>query len=611
VTTVHSKRAARILAGGAASVLAASLVAATHSSAAPTTFSFAHANDLFTANAPAAAADDSAPAADHATRSRLVQVNKSLLPATVTSPRKVTLNVFPDATFDATVQTSDTSLGAETWSGVVPDGYFYAARADNAMLIHVATPKGVYEVSSLNGSDTYRAIELNPNEPEATNDVLHNYVGPLATAENTPTGDESRSRIDVMVLYTPRALAGEGSRAAMRARIALAVAETNGGYAHSGVTTRVRLVHQQEVEYQESGSFDRDLVRLVGTHDGYMDNVHSMRNAYGADMVSLIIENTDYCGLADAIKATPSQAFTTVSRTCATGYYSTGHEWGHLQGARHDRYVDPTSRPYANGHGYINLGRHWRTIMAYDDECQADGFSCTRLQYWSNPHRTYHNRPTGRSTTTNYYVLNATAGYVASFRHHTVGEDADNEFSGGASGYGEIKGHWFKGKTTYYSNGLYHRYASSGRVASYGDVTYQVRMKRTGGSTADPNSVFIRGANAHSLTSTYRWRPSLQFQFTNGGRFNVIRVTSHGQVLYLKHSTKTVAVRHGGWNVLKIVAVGPNLQFSINNRVVWKGHNSALRVGQVGFGFYRSTGKGRLSVDWARVKTTPTANAGS
>ena len=57
-------------------------------------------------------------------------------------------------------------------------------------------------------------------------------------------------------------------------------------------------------------------------------------------------------GQADAIYADASSAFAIVDYDCATGYYSFGHELGHLQGARHDPNNDPTSTPFAYGHGY-------------------------------------------------------------------------------------------------------------------------------------------------------------------------------------------------------------------------------------------------------------------
>ena len=38
--------------------------------------------------------------------------------------------------------------------------------------------------------------------------------------------------------------------------------------------------------------------RLTNTSDGYIDNVHTLRDTYKADEVVLLVANSDYCGLA-------------------------------------------------------------------------------------------------------------------------------------------------------------------------------------------------------------------------------------------------------------------------------------------------------------------------
>ncbi|MCL4825464.1 MAG: hypothetical protein KJZ57_14735, partial [Anaerolineales bacterium] len=71
--------------------------------------------------------------------------------------------------------------------------------------------------------------------------------------------------------------------------------------------------------------------------------------------------------------------------------------------------------------------------------------------------------------------------------------------------------------------------------------------------------------------------------------------------------TDSSAVVQGGWNQLKVVAVGSSFKFYINGKLVWTGSDPTLRTGQVGFGFYREAGAGLLYVDWARLTTTATA----
>jgi hypothetical protein len=143
-----------------------------------------------------------------------------------------------------------------------------------------------------------------------------------------------------------------------------------------------------------------------------MDGIHSQRNSSAADVGVQLVTNTAYCGLASAIKATATTAFAEVYWDCATGYYSFAHEIGHLQAARHDPANDPTNSPYKYGHGYQYASGGWRTIMAYD--CTS---GCARLNYWSNPGKTYNGHAMGTtSRSDNHRVLNNTAATVAAFR---------------------------------------------------------------------------------------------------------------------------------------------------------------------------------------------------
>ena len=108
-------------------------------------------------------------------------------------------------------------------------------------------------------------------------------------AEPTAQADDG-SFIDVLVVYTPAAKSAAGGTSQILATINTAVAETNAGYANSGVVQRLRLAAAVEVAYTENGDIGVDLDRITATSDGYIDNVHTLRNTYKADMVSLITE---------------------------------------------------------------------------------------------------------------------------------------------------------------------------------------------------------------------------------------------------------------------------------------------------------------------------------
>ena len=252
---------------------------------------------------------------------------------------------------------------------------------------------------------------------------------PRTSEDYTGAGQDSCGTIDVLVVYTADALAGAGSTTAMNTQIQLAIDETNQSYINSNITQRVKLVHSEQVNYREAGVLcndaGSDLDRLQDPGDGYMDNVHALRNTYGADIVVLLVEyGGSSCGCAfiqDTVStAFASHAFAVVKRDCATGYYSFGHEMGHIMGANHDWYMDTSTTPYAYGHGYVYKPGKWRSIMAYNEDCLDSGYSCTRIQYWSNPLVNYGGIPTGVSeggyhAADNHKTLNNTACTVANF----------------------------------------------------------------------------------------------------------------------------------------------------------------------------------------------------
>jgi len=228
-----------------------------------------------------------------------------------------------------------------------------------------------------------------------------------------------------MVLWTPASRQGAGGTAAIKALIDLAFVETNQSYANSGITHRLRLAHKQEISYTESNSIFTILNHLENPTDGYIDNIHSLRNTYKADLVSLFVKISGlYCGLAN----TPLQsfwdqaAFSVIDYSCAVNGHSFAHEIGHNFSAVHDWRTDSDNPDYIYpySHGYLHDGADsWRTIMSYR-KCTGSG-SCTRLNYWSNPDKQYNGIAMGvpegsAQAADNRKTLNNAAPFVANYR---------------------------------------------------------------------------------------------------------------------------------------------------------------------------------------------------
>lgn len=565
------------------------------------------------------------PLAPSEARARYVTVNTAMLFGVNGEQQEknflpeITLNVFSDASFTGRVIRAWSDEWGSYWFGDlkgVDGGSFYITVADGAFMLHIASPLGIYEVA-MTPEGLYQAVEIDQSkfvdhDPSWEIEEFDDATG----EESADAAGDSALQIDIMVAYTDDARVAAGGTAAIKAAILTALNETNTSYGNSNVATSLRLVHVEEYPYVETGNLSTDLSRFKGTADAYFSTVHSIRNVYGADMVGLIVENGGTaCGKPGAIKATANTAFMVVDRGCATGYYSFGHEFGHLQGARHDKFSDPVNTPYPYGHGYVHPGstapQRWRTIMAENKKCLSLGYSCTRLNWWSNPNKTYNGASMGAvGSSEDYRVLNATAAAVANFRRAVIGRPFNSTFSANTSGWTSVRGTWMLRQGRYRTGGSPGFVASVQHSSVYGDFTYSARMRRAGSNTGDANVLIVRG-NPASLNVDKYWNSSYIFEYSNAGRFGVWRVNSDGSYTTLVTWTVHPAIVQNGWNVIKIVAVGRTFKFFINGALVWKGNDPQfIRTGQVGIGLVRSTGStgNSLLVDWAKLSNTPTAD---
>ena len=275
-----------------------------------------------------------------------------------------------------------------------------------------------YQVQSApGGGQSLRRLDPSgfpPDHPPGHEATHVHATAPAGAADAVGTAADTGDTIDVMIVYSNQTAAAAG--ATIGTQIQAAVDRANLAYANSGIATRLRLVHYQQVAYNESTSFDTDLNRLTTAGDGYLDEVPALRTAHGADLVSMFVENGQYCGIG-WLGPNASYGFTVVNRGCAGGNLSFAHEVGHNIGARHDPYVDPNTTPYPYGHGYAYPAARWRTVMAYDNACAAAGTSCTRIAYISNPNVLYGGTPTGTAPTSdNARLHNENAYTVANFR---------------------------------------------------------------------------------------------------------------------------------------------------------------------------------------------------
>jgi hypothetical protein len=384
-------------------------------------------------------------------RSRAVELDRSLLMEEVELPagarvqkKGLSLNLFDDVSFIAEVDRIEATPHGMLWIGTlrgVEQSQVVIVVRGEIVAGNISLPDGRYHIRYI-GNALHEIQKIDPSLfPEEAPPVSVPIPVPIpattpapdfsepknafaATSTNLPTDSQADdgSIIDVMVVYSATTRSAAGGSAAMQTLIDLAVAETNQSYQNSGVSQRLRLVHSEEVVYNETGNILDALRCITSTSDGCLDHIHALRTTYGADLVSFWVEKGDYCGISNMMRTVSSsfesQAFSAVERSCASGYYSFGHELGHNMGASHDVYVETSNYPYSYAHGYTfaSAASPWRTMMAYNDACQAVGKYCARLQYWSNPAIFYGADAMGDAKADNHLTLNNTAKVVANFR---------------------------------------------------------------------------------------------------------------------------------------------------------------------------------------------------
>ncbi|OOZ44762.1 zinc-dependent metalloprotease family protein [Solemya velum gill symbiont] len=177
--------------------------------------------------------------------------------------------------------------------------------------------------------------ECSTNADMAVVDPEYDAKEAFAAGEGEPVtaADETIEVIDLLSVYTPLARTKAGGTDVIEAMIQSAVDSGNAAFIDSGMDARFRLVHMAETDYTDSGDQLTDLEALQDTNDGEMDEVHGLRNTYGADMVSLIDDSTGECGLG-YVQKTPGpsfavDAFQTTDIDCLLGNLTFTHEHGH------------------------------------------------------------------------------------------------------------------------------------------------------------------------------------------------------------------------------------------------------------------------------------------
>ena len=236
-----------------------------------------------------------------------------------------------------------------------------------------------------------------PCEVAMINDIETNYQKKVR--ERNGKELEDSVTIDLLFVYTPAAATWALNdnrvtdifdliaQAQQRSMLTMDNSE-------SGITYEIVYVH--ETNYVEDNTIE-DLYRITDPFDGYMDEVHMLRDYYYADQIVFIPAVTFTGGVAwllnDENGFSPDEDYYAValSRVQQTSWtYTVVHELGHNMGCGHHH--EQSTQP---GPGLFYFSSGWRGIVNDNRVCSvltyeagsyfSDGLSHTRIPYFSSP----------------------------------------------------------------------------------------------------------------------------------------------------------------------------------------------------------------------------------
>lgn len=280
-----------------------------------------------------------------------------------------------------------------------------------------------------------------PVAPASAAPIVPADQAPLLAEPQGP-GAKATTQIDLLAVYT-NGFSG-AAETAVRDFIEDSVAIANTGFVRSQVSARYRLVHMAKLTgAQPSGNGLVSSWQWINTEP---TEVKNLRDAYGADMVTLFVPlsfNADnFCGIANVpqsngnilplvLSGQPTvtipgpfgqRAFTVNRSGCGLNDLTLGHELGHNYGMLHAGSDPLRLFSFASGHTFSVSGTQKASAM----QCiriagPITGAVCTRVNNFSNPNVTLGGSATGTATRDNARVATLQKAPYAAFRSPEVG----------------------------------------------------------------------------------------------------------------------------------------------------------------------------------------------
>lgn len=309
--------------------------------------------------------------------------------------------------------------GDVTWVGYVEGQQelraFITMAQSGEIIGQFETPAGLYLLENAAGGTwlvDVKAAGLRPGSMKQ--DALIPSAG-ANSSTSTGTAAQGATTVDLLALYTP-------TLANPVTRINAVVAMANQAYVDSKINLKLRLAGAVRVNYTEKSNNATALNDLTYGRST-LANVASLRQRYGADLVSLIrpfiMASQVSCGTA-WVNGTGGSAmiadygFSVVSDGSDKGgsnyycsNYALAHELGHNFGSAHDRVHSNIAGVFPYSYGYKLPASGKGTIMSYYNP---------RIGYFSNPRITCYSEVCGKvNAEDNAQSIGITSPTVANF----------------------------------------------------------------------------------------------------------------------------------------------------------------------------------------------------
>ncbi len=360
---------------------------------------------------------------------------------------RLTLTLSPDQVLDLVITVAgdpDPATGARSLAARiegVPFGSVAVSTLGDALYASInGAALGNFEVRRVPGTGDLQVRRLLPTDDlRCTTDhvpVLGDTDADTASAFQLSSARSQAKALaggtvlDVAVFFNDQArviLGGAPGNPAddadIRVKIATAITDANSAMVDSDVPTALRAVYVAPISfpYPPTEPLDHALNQLRSTTDGVIDQVHTLRDASQADIVSLWIANDVGGGKANL--NLPSNvrfqnAFNVIRARNPTATFV--HEVGHNHGCRHLRssYTGTPISYFPDSFAHLLIapsGSRYVTVVASNSDASSAGAS--RILRVSAPELSYLGTPTGIvNNANNAATFRAVGPLIANFR---------------------------------------------------------------------------------------------------------------------------------------------------------------------------------------------------